>query len=554
MSFSRNSNTVPLSNSIGRSWADRMSNIFRKEISFHHIDHLPPVSVFGVPKALTFQKPEAYSPQLLALGPYHHLRPELYPMERYKLAAIQSISRTPEQTFQFHHLVINRLKELDPLTRACYSKFIDYDEDTLAWIIAIDGSFLIHHLWNSCSSLPSSNTLITRDVMMLENQIPYILLVQIRKSLDTDPDHDHDDNNTDDPELFRMFIEFCKLHSPLKITDNNVRGRTETNTRPRHLLELMYRLIVTTTAQNFDILLQDSPIREVPFFVDIIEEQSSSSTSSGQEEKDSEAVRNNFGEILDVVQSSLGNKQTEAILKPFQVMANIPWSSISGIFRKGTLRNGDGEEKSLNNDEIDIPSVWYLYRYADVKCRPIMEGGGLIKDVRFSEKDATLYLPVLNLDATSEVIFRNLVAYEAAMSKSSTGLEFARYVNLMNGIIDTAADVKLLKQNGVIVNSTSVGTVLTDDEIAQLFNGMKRFYVGSSSPSDQKSNVDVAIGGVNMYYDQKLVVRLRRQIKKGFHASWKSLGIISTILLLAVLTLQSFCQVYTCSRFWISSK
>lgn len=548
MSSSRNSNTVdPLNNITARSWADRMSNIFRKEIAFHNIDHLPPVSVFQVPKALTFQKPEAYTPQLIALGPYHHLRPQLYPMERYKLAAIQSISRIPQQTFHFHHLVINRLKELDPLTRACYGKFMDYDEDTLAWIVAIDASFLIHHLSNSCSSLHpnTTNTLITRDVMMLENQIPYILLVQIRNYLNYDQDHSNNDF-----ELFSMLIEFCKLHSPIKIRDYNI------NTRPRHLLDLMYRLLVNTSAQNYDISLQ-SPMREVPIFVDI--EQSSSSTSSGggeDQDKDSEAVKNNVGAILDVVQSTLGNKQTEAILKPVQVIANIPWSSISGIFRKGTLRNGDGKEKSLDNDEIDIPSVWYLYRYADVKCRPIMEeggGGGLIKDIRFSEKDATLYLPVLNLDATSEVIFRNLVAYEAAMSKSSTGLEFARYVNLMNGIIDTAADVKLLKQNGVIVNGASAGTVLTDDEIAQLFNGMKRFYVGSSS-SSEKSNVDVAIGNVNKYYDRKLVVRLRKQIKKQFYTSWKGLGIIYTILLLAVLSLQSFCQVYTCSRFWNSSK
>ena len=49
-----------------------------------------PVSVFNVPKALRVHKPEAYTPQLIALGPYHHWRPELYEMERYKLASSTS--------------------------------------------------------------------------------------------------------------------------------------------------------------------------------------------------------------------------------------------------------------------------------------------------------------------------------------------------------------------------------------------------------------------------------------------------------------------------------
>jgi len=52
-----------------------------------------PVSVFNVPKQLRVHKPEAYTPQFIALGPYHHWRPELYEMERYKLAAARRAQR-----------------------------------------------------------------------------------------------------------------------------------------------------------------------------------------------------------------------------------------------------------------------------------------------------------------------------------------------------------------------------------------------------------------------------------------------------------------------------
>ena len=45
------------------------------------------VSVFDVPKELFAEKPEAYIPQSISIGPYHHWRSELYLMERYKLTA-----------------------------------------------------------------------------------------------------------------------------------------------------------------------------------------------------------------------------------------------------------------------------------------------------------------------------------------------------------------------------------------------------------------------------------------------------------------------------------
>ncbi|KAK9923035.1 hypothetical protein M0R45_031470 [Rubus argutus] len=48
------------------------------------------------------------------------------------------------------------------------------------------------------------------------------------------------------------------------------------------------------------------------------------------------------------------------------------------------------------------------------------------------------------LDGNTEVVLRNLVAYEA--STVSGPLVLARYTELMNGIIDTKEDVKLLRE------------------------------------------------------------------------------------------------------------
>ena len=45
------------------------------------------VSIFSVPKLLMASDPDSYVPQQVAIGPYHYWRPELYEMQRYKIAA-----------------------------------------------------------------------------------------------------------------------------------------------------------------------------------------------------------------------------------------------------------------------------------------------------------------------------------------------------------------------------------------------------------------------------------------------------------------------------------
>lgn len=54
-----------------------------------------PVTIFAVPKILMATDPDSYIPQQVAIGPYHHLRAELYDMERYKVAAAKRYHNLP---------------------------------------------------------------------------------------------------------------------------------------------------------------------------------------------------------------------------------------------------------------------------------------------------------------------------------------------------------------------------------------------------------------------------------------------------------------------------
>nr|GMD75358.1 putative UPF0481 protein At3g02645 [Ipomoea batatas] len=488
-----------------RLWEDRISNIFKKEAEIQ-FDHLPPLCVFQVPKLLIDQNPEAYTPQLIGLGPYHHLKPELYHMERYKLAAIKQIL-DPSQILNFQHTVVDQLRQKDPMIRACYSRFMDLQEGTLAWIIAIDGLFLIHVLHTPSSG----DNILTRDIILLENQIPVVLLKEILKLVELSSP------SSDDDEVFSMLLRFCEAHSPLKIS---METRNFNHSRqPLHLLDLMYHLIVKDQGSCSVV---EVPIQEISVLQKAIVE---TKLIVAQEHNDQDFQ--NFEEIINGLES-IGLKHTRHVKAVSNV---IPWTTISGLFRTATKIDGDDE------DEITIPSVASLWRYACIRCSPILQGGGICS-IKFDEHEAALYLPVITLNSCSEVILRNLVAYEASMLKSS--LEFARYVNLMNGIVDTAEDVRMLRQNGVIKGT------LSDQETADLFNGMKRFF----TKPDKRSNIEVAIKKTNEFYDMRMIVRVYRKVKKNAHMTWKVFAVLSFILTLALLAFQTFCGSYRCSNLW----
>lgn len=85
----------------GSQWIIRIRNILQDDEELDGDGCDVPAAIAGVPKPLISSKPEAYIPQLIALGPYHHCREELHHMERYKLSAAKRIrTRLPDMEFQ----------------------------------------------------------------------------------------------------------------------------------------------------------------------------------------------------------------------------------------------------------------------------------------------------------------------------------------------------------------------------------------------------------------------------------------------------------------------
>ncbi|CAL8133134.1 unnamed protein product [Prunus armeniaca] len=514
-----------------------------------------PVSIFNVPKALLASEPDSYIPQEVAIGPYHYLRPELYEMERYKVAAAKRTQKQL-QCLKFQDLV-EQLKKLEPRIRACYHKYLDFNGDTLGWMMAIAASFFLELLQiygakegrvltrvsSSMSHLvdvsgsKSAHHAILRDLVMLENQIPLFVSRRILEFQFTSLEQADD-------LLLSMLMGLCKELSPFKVVDQDLPKIQVSECA--HLLDFLYQMITPK--------LERRPS-------EIVEAEDEGESTPQKGSKSSDDSPNFVKQFLQEVWKLLSklNEGPVRLLKkllvsgPVKVLFKLPWTILSNLPGFAMLKQPvsylfstqDKEETNPENEnssnsiskppliqEITIPSVSDLVKSG--VC--FVKTKGSVSTISFDPKTVTFYLPATSLDVNTEVILRNLVAYE--VSNASGPLVLTRYTELMNGIIDTEEDVKLLREKGIILNHLK-----SDEEVANVWNGMSKSIRLTKVPF-----LDKTIEDVNKYYNGRWKIKMTKFMKVYVFGSWQFLAVLAGMLLLLLMTLQAFCSVYSCSR------
>uniref|UniRef100_A0A2N9GSC7 Uncharacterized protein n=1 Tax=Fagus sylvatica TaxID=28930 RepID=A0A2N9GSC7_FAGSY len=557
-------------------WIIQIRRTLEEELEY---DSEVPVSIFNVPKALMASDPDSYTPQQVALGPYHYWRPELYEMQRYKLAAAKR-SQKQLQSLNFQTLV-DQLIKFDPRIRACYHKNLDFSGETLAWMMAIDASFLLEflqiyaikegkviarvssrmsHLVDYAGRKSAHNTIL-KDMVMLENQIPLFVL---RKMLE----FQFPSLEAADDMLLSMLVGLCKELSPFKLVEDL--PKIPVPAECAHLLDFFYHMIVPKLEEPSEIIEvvvddqnQDMIVPKLEEPSEIIEVVVDDQNQDMQGKEKSSSNSSYVKQFLDVIWNMLSKLNCGPISlikkvlvsRTVKVILKLPWTILSNLPGFTILKQPveyfffsqekeevkpENETSGLNNniskpplvEEITIPSVSDLSK-AGFHFLPT---NGTISTITFDIKKATIYLPTVGIDVNTEVILRNLVAYEA--SSASGPLVFTRYTELMNGIIDTEEDVKLLRERGIILNRLK-----SDEEVANLWNGMSKSIRLTKVPF-----LDKVIEDVNKYYNGRWTVKAGKFLKLYVFGSWQFLTLLAAILLLVMTAMQAVCSVYSCSH------
>ncbi|CAI0376484.1 unnamed protein product [Linum tenue] len=455
-------------------------------------------SIFQVPGNLRSQNPEAYAPQLIAIGPLHHFKPELYPMQTFKLAAAKR-AHSSLHLPSFPEFV-RCLSTLLPAIRCSYDKHLEISDEALAWILAIDGLFLLDYLHNygelrhssrrhflDSSERKVNGDSVVKDVLMLENQIPLSLLMEVETK--------YADSSISEPLTVLLFDFCCKL-SPFDLHETYPDvGLIE----PRHLLDVMYQLI----------WLKDKPLDE--------------RARMGRTTKAAIRIAEEFVADLwdEAKDANIGLIQSVAA--PVDRVVRL--SKALGISDR--LRKAIGEDE----EEVLLPTASQL-RSVGLQFGCTRDG---IRSLRYDTNLKMLWLPAFTWNPNCEVLIRNLVAYEL-MAKSEN-LIVNRWVQLMSCLVRSAADVMMLKEERIIVLPTDT----EDGKIVELFAGM----AGSGNPED-KTGFDDHVKGVNELYNSHRKIKMSKVVKKYLKVSWDVAKVMAAVLLLVMLGVQTFCDVYKC--------
>ncbi|KAL9463025.1 hypothetical protein AB3S75_000937 [Citrus x aurantiifolia] len=509
MSFNQNPNPNPNPNFDESRWIIRIRRTLEEALE-NNTDF--PVSIFSVPKTLRSSDPDAYTPQQVAIGPYHYWRPELYDMEMYKLAAAKRAQRHINGNHKFKY-VVDQLKELELKIRACYHKFLNFSNETVAWMMAIDSAFLLEFLqiytieedklsttYSSRSmshlldyaGIKAAHNAILRDVVMLENQIPLFVM---RKMLEIQ----YSSLESADDMLQAMLMGFYEEVSPFKMKkDMPMIDISE----GAHLLDFFYHTIIPKANKSSEV-------------TEAVENEGDDKQPKERYSGDPTYIKYLFIEIWKLL-SKLDKGRIRFIKKlllsePVKFFFKLPWTILSKlpgypilarpiqylVFPEVNEENKSHAERSPSRKHMNMP--------------PLVEE---IAIPSVTELAKSIFIFQQLFDVNTEVILRNLVAYEA--SNASGPLVLARYTELMNGIIDSEEDVRLLREKGIILNRLK-----SDAEVANSWNGMNKSIRLTKVPQ-----IDKAIEGVNKYYNSQWKVKFRKNMKVFVFSSWKCLTLL----------------------------
>ncbi|KAG5570506.1 hypothetical protein H5410_060272, partial [Solanum commersonii] len=128
--------------------------------------------IFKVNVQLRESNPDAYTPKMVSIGPYHKKNPQLGPMEKYKLLYLRYLEHLKEEALK------------------CYDDIEDLDTDgshEFCKMLLLDGCFVVEFIRECSEIYPKGEekiisfvdykyNQILRDLLLLENQLPFFIL------------------------------------------------------------------------------------------------------------------------------------------------------------------------------------------------------------------------------------------------------------------------------------------------------------------------------------------------------------------------------------------
>ncbi|KAE9451848.1 hypothetical protein C3L33_16251, partial [Rhododendron williamsianum] len=155
------------------------------------IDTLPPISldhyIYRAPQCVRQLNEKAYTPWQVLIGPLHHGKENLLPMEEQKLRYLSAFLDRTKLSLED---CIRFIRGLEQRVRDCYVESISLSSDEFVKTILVDSSFVIEVIWRTNFLMKEDKTdylskpislvdVVRRDMILLENQIPHFVIASL---------------------------------------------------------------------------------------------------------------------------------------------------------------------------------------------------------------------------------------------------------------------------------------------------------------------------------------------------------------------------------------
>ncbi|KAM0017907.1 hypothetical protein Hdeb2414_s0027g00693271 [Helianthus debilis subsp. tardiflorus] len=515
-------------------------------------------------------------------------------MEQKKLAVMRKVLNDYDvKDFVF---IMHKLETFVPMIRSCYDMFLQIDDATLTTIYGIDGLFLLnlfrsyncssvddqyllflknkahevkhevqefqqylekdvkykellemqleelHPLlrpkeitvtvdnqseWEKVLNLPhkkpivygTKKRMVAKDILMVENQIPFMVLKKIDEALHSSLGSSSSSVSKFSPSIFRAF---CEIHSPLKLC-----LESQAPSSVHHLLDYMYYSIINNVLKDNDVQPDNAP-KPAGNALKVISEVSHKEIVQAYEEHQKNAEK---------LTCKVSKPKTPAAGNVSNFDPKIPNKDVAQVFYQTV-----SILETFTQSDVLLPRASKLHDKAGIQFYRLKEHEG-IQNIEMTGKD--IYLPRLTLNKGSDVILRNLVAYEAVTANSDS-LPLNGYMELMCLLIMNKDDANYLKSQDVIVGDMGA------DEVAKLFTGMSGSI--STTKTEEKSKLQEVIDEINRVYERQLrmksyLLKLARwllvvlkTIDSFVGYSWKIGALMVSVISVLILTWQSYCE------------
>ncbi|KAJ0956782.1 hypothetical protein HanPSC8_Chr01g0019551 [Helianthus annuus] len=219
--------------------------------------------------------------------------------------------------------------------------------------------------------------------------------------------------------------------------------------------------------------------------------------------------------IEDVNMDNISVNNTHHILSLLHQCYKPP-DNIKKGYRKSTIPSVTNLDRAGVNFKPNKDPTWLMGMEVELYMFPCFFG---------SLSKPTLRIPILKMDDSTEIVLRNLIAYEQS---GRTHSYFTSYAYAMNMLVDTQEDVAKLVDSGVLF--TAMGS---NDEAANIINSVNKgvlvvdfFYEEQWVKLSEYCNA----------YWPKNIAKMKRTY---FSSPWNMIALVAGIILFAVTVVQT---------------